>query len=308
VGGATGADRLLKETTMIVTHTSPDWDAIAAVWLLKRHGGMSDAPVVFVNTGNPDTTALAEADAVVDTGREYDPARRRFDHHQFGATANDVCATSLVYADVVNPKGGYEYLDPLVRLIFDGDTGKPGANLSRTAGIHALLSARKARRESDAALMEWGCGVLDDLAAHLQAREEARRTLRQYTVWQSDDGRVRALFGAPQSATFAAFEDGARLVVFATPGEETNACGVMRGGEGDEPSCKALVLGLLNDGEGEAPWAPRWDSAEYAEMVRWFLHPAGFFAGRGTQKAPDPTPLTASVTLIAQAIDRAWQR
>lgn len=119
---------------------------------------------------------------------------------------------------------------------------------------------------------------------------------------------MRALAGAPQGATFAAFEDGARLVVFTSATPDTVSCGVMRGGEGQEPDCRALVLGLLNDGEAEAPWAPRWDSAEYHEMARWFCHPAGFFAGRGTQKAPDPTPLTASLLLIAQSLDGAWKR
>jgi hypothetical protein len=294
---------------MIVTHTSPDWDAIGACWLLVSYGGMSDHEIAYVNTGAPDSATLAAADAVVDTGREYDPARKRFDHHQFpGQSANDDSATLLVWADVVNPQRVYGYLEPLAMLIFQGDTGKAEANPSRALGIHALLSARKARREPDAALMAWGFGVLDDLAAHLKARHEARTTLDLFTVYRSPDGLVRALVSAPQGATFAAFEDGARLVVFSSESEGTVACGVMRGGESQEPNAGALVQGLLNDGEAEASWAPRWDSPEYAEMARWFCHPAGFFAGRGTAKAPDPTPLTASVAEIARLFDGAWKR
>lgn len=294
---------------MIVTHTSPDWDAIGAVWLLQRYGGMEGHEVAFVNTGNPDPAVLADAAAVVDTGREYDPARLRFDHHQFpGRAANDDSAALLVYADVVNPKGEYFYIEPLVMLIFQGDTGKPEANPSRMLGMHALLSARKLRKESDTALLEWGCAVLDDLAAHLKARYEARATLEQYTVYRSPDGLVRGLLGAPQGATFAAFEEGARLVLFASESDGSVACGVMRGGEGQEPDCGALVRGLLNDGEAEASWAPRWDTPEYAELARWFLHPAGFFAGRGTAKAPDPTPLTAYFADLCRLIDGAWKR
>lgn len=294
---------------MIVTHTSPDWDAIGAVWLLKRYGGMDADSVQFVNTGNPDRALIDVAAAVVDTGREYDPARLRFDHHQFaGAAANNDSAASLVYADVVNPQRVYGYLDPLVRLIFEGDTGRSGANPSRETGIHALLSAQKARRLSDDALLAWGMETLDLLAERLKAQAQARLSLAQHTVYRSGDGLVRALAGAPQGATFAAFEDGARLVVFTSATPDTVSCGVMRGGEGQEPDCRALVLGLLNDGEAEASWAPRWDSAEYHEMARWFCHPAGFFAGRGTAKAPDPTPLTASIVDIASFLDRAWLR
>lgn len=300
---------------MIITHTSPDFDAIGAVWLLQRYGGHDDEQVVFVNTGKPDRALLDSADAVVDTGREYDPERRRFDHHQFaGAQANATCATRQVYDWLVTQQPGLTYLQPLIDLIFAGDTGRReyGADMSRVVGIHALLSALKVTRPSDAALMAYGCGLLDTLADHLARRAAAHMTLADHTIYRSADGLVRALFGAPQGATFAAFEDGARLVAFASDSRDhdppTVACGVMRGGEGDEPNCRALVLGLLNDGEAEAPWAPRWDSAEYAELARWFCHPAGFFAGRGTAKAPDPTPLTASITDIARMLDATWRR
>lgn len=305
---------------MIITHTSPDWDAIGAVWLLKRYGGIADAPVAFVNTGNPDRALLDAAAAVVDTGREYDPKRRRFDHHQFeGAAANDDCATSLVYADVVNPTRMHFYLDPLVKLIFEGDTGKPGANLSRTVGIHALLSHYKngPQRPTDEAILEYGMGLLDALATHLHGRAMARQSLDTHTVYQSKDGLVRGLYGAPQGATFAAFDEGARLVVFASEGPETNACGVMRGGEGQEPDCGALVRDILarypqvavgGYAGGTQAEMDAVGEAMRAELARWFLHPAGFFAGRGTQKAPDPTPLTASVAIIAGALDFAWHR
>lgn len=50
---------------MIVTHTSPDWDAIGSVWLLQRYGGLGAQPVAFVNTGAPDVALLAEAVALV---------------------------------------------------------------------------------------------------------------------------------------------------------------------------------------------------------------------------------------------------
>jgi hypothetical protein len=292
---------------MIVTHTSPDWDAIGAVWLLKRYGGLADHDVAFVNTGNPDPALLAEAAAVVDTGREYDPARLRFDHHQWARL--DTCAAWLVFEHLA-PNGELVHLAPLNALILQGDTGGRayGAEWSRLTGIHALLSIRKAGREPDAALLAWGLSILDDLDAHLRAHYTARATLEQYTVYRSADGLVRGLRGAPQGATFAAYDDGARLVLFTSESEGTVSVGVMRGGESQEPHTGHLVNGLLNDGEAEASWAPRWDTPEYAEMARWFRHPAGFFAGRGTAKAPDPTPLTADFTELCRYLDEAWKR
>lgn len=295
---------------MIVTHTSPDWDAITSVWLLQRYGGLNDSSIVFVNTGNPDQEALTQATAVVDTGRVLDPTRLRFDHHQLpGQEANNTCATWQVFSHIA-PNGELDYLAPLNALILNGDTGGKnyGAEWSRLTGIHALLSVRKARRDSDALLMAWGFDILDDLATHLKARQEARETLERYTVYRSEDNLVWALSGAPQGATFAAYEMGARIVVFHSEQENSVAVGAMRGGEGIEPHLKQLVLGILNDAECDAPGSIAWGSPEFTELARWYLHEAGFFAGRGTAKAPDPTPLETTTEALAKVLDLAWKR
>jgi hypothetical protein len=281
---------------VIVTHISPDFDAIGSCWLLKRFL-LPEAEIVLTNTGNPDQALLTSATAVADTGRIFHPLTLRFDHHQLdGQAANATCATLQVFNAI---GGGKAYLAPIVDLIYAGDTGKPEANLSRSVGIHALLSIRKARRDTDQNLLEWGFGVLDDLASGLKAKQEARLSLAQHTVYKSADGLVWALDGAPQGATFAAFEEGARLVVFHSEAPGTVSVGAMRGGESQEPSIRDLVLSALT---GNLP------EALEDELRRWFLHPAGFFGGRGTAKAPDPTPLTVSVAAIAAALDEEWVR
>lgn len=145
---------------MIITHQSLDWDALGAVWLLKRYAGMEDHEVVFVNTGAPDPALLARADAVVDTGREFDPARLRFDHHQLpGKQATDTSAAYQVAMWLYYEKSvDVAHLQPLFDLILCGDTGRKekGADWSRIVGLHALLSAQKARKLDDAALLAYG--------------------------------------------------------------------------------------------------------------------------------------------------------
>lgn len=217
--------------TTIVTHVSPDWDAIGATWLLKRFGGngFDTADVVFVNTGNPDPQVLAMADAVVDTGREYNPRDYRFDHHQLpGFRANETSATDQVFSWLLTCGVDIHHLIPLSNLILCGDTGRKedGAHYSRLVGIHALLSAQKAKRLSDADLMAWGFSILDDLAATLKARHDAAATLEQHTVYISEDGLLVALHNAPQGATFAAHENG-RGLWCSTPNCPT--CRRMRG-------------------------------------------------------------------------------
>lgn len=300
---------------IIVGHTSPDWDCIAAIWLLMRFGGMEGAEVRFVNTGAPDQAVLASADAVVDTGKEYAPERRRFDHHQLpGSEASSTCAAFQVLEHLA-PNGELVHLAPLNALILHGDSGSRsyGAEWSRLVGIHALLSARKARKAGDLALLAWGMDILDDLAEHLTARYEAKEALNAHTVYRSDDGLIVALKEAPPYATSAAHEQGARLVLFQSSSEATNAIGIMRAGEWQEPHCGELVGAILD----QAPAIRMANTyvtttmavqALFAELATWYRHEAGFFSGRGTAKAPDLRPIAADLADIAKAIDYAWSR
>lgn len=295
----------------IVTHTSPDFDAIGYVWLMRRYGGAAHMDVRFVNTGAPDADILAGAYSVGDTGREFDPKRRRFDHHQLpGAASKETCATHQAYmsciVDRVHDTPVWRELHtigPIVALIYHGDTGDPAADHSRLLGIHALLSAYKATKPTDDQILAFGCDILDKLAAHLIAQAEARRTLKEHMVYQSDDGLIVALLNAPQGATFAAHEAGARLVVFHN--ETERARGIMRGGEGVDVHVGGLVSSLLNDYDCGLDDI----SADvYGELCKWYRHQAGFFAGRGTAKAPVDDPCACDIRDIAKAIDMAWRR
>jgi hypothetical protein len=79
---------------LIVTHTSPDLDAITSVWLLKKfHPKFTDAEIRFVSAGN--NYELTESEKLkkpeiltVDTGGG------ELDHHQTGD--KDKCASTLV--------------------------------------------------------------------------------------------------------------------------------------------------------------------------------------------------------------------
>lgn len=286
--------------SIIITHVSPDFDAIGAVWLLRRYLFRIDSvTVLFVHTGSPDRSALAQAAAVVDTGREYDPARLRFDHHQLpGAAANETCATLQVAQHLVlaRPDIDFTPIWPLIDLIYAGDTGKPAANESRRIGVHALLSAYKTEVRDDAAILGFGITLLDRLASHLEHADEARASLEAHTVYRSADGLLIALRDAPRAASYAEHEAGARLVVFAN--YEQRAIGVLRGGEGVDVSCGDLVHLVWREADG----------ALAAELVTWYRHEAGFFAGRGTEKAPSDMPIAVDVVDVARALDRAWRR
>ena len=303
-----------KMTQTIIGHVAPDWDCIGAIWLLKKFGGLENADVMFVNTGAPDPALLEHATAVVDTGRLYDPSRLCFDHHHLiGAAANETCATRQVAQYLVLARPDYDFnpIWPIIDLIYAGDTGKRAANESRQLGIHALLANKKRQGADNYALLAYGFDLLDSLSQSLISQDEARRSLEAHTIYRSEDGLVVALLNAPHGATFAAHEAGARLVVFGN--YDKNAIGVMRGGEGADVHAGALVENILDKAPrvflAQTLWAYTPDvDAMFAELATWYRHQAGFFAGRGTDKAPSDKPILVELRTVAAAIDWAWVR
>jgi hypothetical protein len=291
----------------IVTHQHPDLDAIGAAWLLQRYGGCEFCSIKFVNTGTPFPGDLAGAYAVVDTGKAYDPARLRFDHHQLpGQAANETCATKQVYDYLISIGAAVEHLYPLIDLIYHGDTGKPGAKQSRIVGLHALLSSHYRTYPNDSDLHHYGymADQFDMLDQHLASIAAARRTLAEYLVYQSDDGKFVAIKDAPEGVTAAAFENGAEVVLFQsqheTPDGTSYAIGLMRNSDVTEPHVGELVQCVIDQCTAIGK--------ESSELITWFLHPAGFFAGRGTRKAPRYDPIAVDFEHLACDFDYAWER
>lgn len=297
---------------MIVTHVNPDLDAIGATWLLKRFSNLVESEVRFVNTGNPDPALLEEAQAVVDTGKEYDPIRLRFDHHQLpGQQSNDTCATKQVFDYLLPRNPTIAYLSPLIELIFAGDTGRQEANYSRELGLHALLSGFKSSASDkdiklqDQTIMMFGFDLLDMMESRLRHQAVAKAELAEKVIYKSDDNLVWAILEGSQGSSYAAYEEGARIVIFqGEPIETENGLsypvGIMRSGEWQEPHCGQLVQLVQNNLEGDEPM--------YHELNRWFRHNSGFFAGRGTAKAPVYEPAIINLGLLAMMIDGVWKR
>jgi hypothetical protein len=281
----------------IITHTAPDWDAIGAAWMLQRFL-LPDAEIICADRETIEA-AKPTAAAIVDCGGELEARRLRFDHHHLpGAEANETCAMLEVSSHIGAPT---EHVNPLVLLIYAGDTGRDyfGADYSRQVGLHALLAARKAVGWTDEALIEWGCQELDLLAGRLLRQQQAREELAEKCVWKSDDGKVVAIAHGEPRHSQAAYAAGATLVVFCsdipTENGTSHAIGISRNQTAEFPHI------------GDVLAASEIDFATQAD--KWFRHPAGFFAGRGTGKATrfDTVPDGLSVEHVARAIDAAWK-
>jgi len=123
---------------IIITHTSPDWDAITSVWLIKRFlPGWDEAKIEFVPAGeklvknkkdkNGETETIEQS--VKDEMIHVDTGMGPLDHHQ---TLNDrICAASLTWDFVKSQNSEFnvrekwkekkEAIDRIIKVIVDID-------------------------------------------------------------------------------------------------------------------------------------------------------------------------------------------
>jgi hypothetical protein len=280
--------------TMIATHVHPDLDAICSVWLLQRFGGMDDSFVTFVNTGSPDPALLDEADAVVDTGKAFDPRTLRFDHHHDPSLP---AACMLVWKhlrEIVGDVFGKDTIEQIVAICDAGDRADPFADESRRIGLHAIFAG--SAPDDDFGRLTHGMALLDALYNTGSWHEAGRIALDAAKRAVVDD--VVLLVNGGRSATGAAFEAGAKIVLFY-----------------DDTNDHTVPIGLMRDRECAAHMgkiaehiiATTDNDAIRTELQTWFLHPAGFFSGRGTLKAPDPRPIDFDLSALCRLVADAYR-
>lgn len=290
------------KTKTIITHTSPDFDAIAFLWLMGRFmTGFENAAIEFMPLNAINEEKLTAADAVGDMGKVYDPEKLRFDHHHLpGVQSIATCAAMQTWEWLLSKGSDLEYLRPLIEEIHKGDMAK-----SPLVGIHSQLfgwksSGKEAGIEfSDEEIYSYGAHILSQIEFWLKRKSESRKELDERVVWRSPDNSVWAISGSSVSVSFAAYEEGARIVVFeGEPIELSNGVisypvGVSRSPEWDQPHLGKIVNNIL---------ASDYSSSIKDELSTWFCHNAGFYAGRGGAKAPDNNPLKVEIKEIAMAI------
>ncbi len=175
---------------IIVTHRSPDLDAIGAVWLLKRFlsADYADADVLFVPAGQVLAAETAAQFGVpltkvihVDTGMG------EYDHHQPGRGGKRICATSLVYDLVVKIQKDKLYdraLRYLVEYITSIDhfeeASWPAADDPRYQLMaHGIIAGAKySGQYDDDSMTRFGGEVLDAAYSALRADVKADEVIQ----------------------------------------------------------------------------------------------------------------------------------
>ncbi len=296
-----GSDILVPmNRRLIVTHHAPVFDAVGAVWMLKRFDTQhfASAQVAFVNPG--EQISLVEAEkrgcqlhevTYVDTGMG------EFDHHQPERGHDRVCATSLTYDHIcrIHPElKNDRALQTIVEFATDvdhfGDVYWPEpAHTRYTFMIHELIRGlENLEWHNDDSQLQFGLECLDSAYAALIVRLKAEKII-------ADEGIV---FTLPAG----------RCLALETSNDDTLKVAQKQG----------FVLVIRKDTKvGNIRVKARPDSeidlqAAYHRITKidtkgtWFYHPSGKMLLNGSRKHHNQIPSSLSLQEMVSIIKETY--
>jgi hypothetical protein len=272
---------------LIVTHHSPDLDAVGSVWMLKRfdHQHYGDAEVAFVDSGSLIIPAEAEKlgfqmHQVV----HFDTGKGEFDHHQPEKGHLHICATSLTFDHVCRLHPDFkndEALNYMVKHITDidhfGEVYWPEADSPRYAFmLHEFLDGFESLdSQNDHSKLLFGIQCLESIYVSLREWFQAKNTLNTGTEFQLKTIKALAIETKNDKVIKFAQKSGYGLVIRKDP-------------DTGEMRIKAR------------PDAPIDLTALYEKISKldpigsWYNHPSGkmLLNGSSRQRSQRPTPLS----------------
>lgn len=269
---------------LIVTHHSPDLDAVTSVWLLKRFDSQNfaDAQLAFVNPGE----SLSENEAVA-LGFEaneithVDTGMGEFDHHQPNQTDQTICAASLVYDYLIkiHPElKNDEALKIIVEFVTEIDHFKeifwPNANDTKyNFMIHELIKGMEAfDPHNDDSQLHFGMTCLDCAYANLTQHVKAEQIIsKKGVVFKIKAGTAMSLDTRNDATIKMAQKMGHVLVVR----KDTNQGNIRIKARPDaDINLKALYEKIK----------------QVDDAGTWFYHPSGKMLINGSRKHHNQTP------------------
>jgi len=201
----------------IVTHLSPDLDAIASVWLIKKYlPNWNDAQVKFVPSGTTLDNQSPDSDKDV---IHVDTGLGKFDHHQ---TNDYTSATKLVYKYLI----GRDYIEekeikPLEKIIEYVNSTDHFAEVFYSDPeadrydfmVRQLVDGLKVINRDEAKLMEIIFLLLESALIVFKNKVNAEEEINRGFVFKSYLGRSLALESKNEEAVKLALKKGFTLVI-----------------------------------------------------------------------------------------------
>lgn len=314
---------------IIVTHNSPDWDAISSVWLLKKFlSGWEEAKVEFVPAGTKNFDSSPRSESVIENIRSneiihVDTGLGPLDHHQTSDSA--VCAASRVW-DYVRQQNQelriknndkikirIEAIDRIVKIIVAIDHFQevfwenPTADYHEFSLLGVLEGLKVEKPNQDLLYVVFGIQCLESLVHEFENRIWAEKEITENgIVFETRFGKGLAIETINDSVIKLAQKMGYNLVVRKDPRKgyvrikvrPTAANGVSqmansesRSKNGEEES--SIDLTLVKE-----------QLSKMDPQATWFLHVSKKMLLNGTPKNPKMIPTTLTLRQILNVVEK----
>jgi len=173
----------MMKPKLIVTHFSPDIDAVGAIWVLKRFNReFADAKIAFVPAGNKISPKKSRGFDVVHVDTGLGP----FDHHQ---SNNYTSAARLVWDSLKKERG---LVDEATERVVDLVTAYDQADFlgwkeamedrAEMAIYHVIDGWKAAYPGKNRKYVEWGMIYFDGLYQSIKSKIAAKKTIEEKGV------------------------------------------------------------------------------------------------------------------------------
>ena len=271
----------------IVTHLSPDLDAIASVWLIKKYlPDWNDAQVKFVPSGTTLDNQSPDSDKDV---IHVDTGLGKFDHHQ---TNDYTSATKLVYKYLI----GRDYIEekeikPLEKIIEYVNSTDHFAEVFYSDPeadrydfmVRQLVDGLKVINRDEAKLMEIIFLLLESALIVFKNKVNAEEEINRGFVFKSYLGRSLALESKNEEAVKLALKKGFTLVIRRHP--EVGFTRIKTIPE-KKYSLRPIYEKIL----------------EVDKKGSWFFHISGHMLLNGSSGNPKLIPTTLSINKIIEIV------
>ena len=274
----------------IVTHMSPDLDAIGSSWLVKKYmPGWDEAPVTFVPAGK--TLAGMKPDDDEDI-IHVDTGLGRFDHHQLDD--ENQCATRRVFDYLAEknfiPKHDLDSLSRIVNFATKIDHFQEVFYTDPTADVYdfslnQLIEGLKGVIKNDAEVCRIGFQLLDAELTVFKRKIRAEEELKEGLIFQTKWGKALAIESKNDEIIKYAQKSGYVIVVRKDPKE-----GHIR--------IKSLPLKKID-------LTPVYEQIKKIDKkASWFFHISRHMLLNGSSKNPDSVPSALTLKRVVEIIKK----
>lgn len=273
----------------IVTHISPDLDAITSSWLVKRYmRGWESADHAFVPAGetlnnkNPDENS----DIIhVDTGLG------KFDHHQF---SERLSATKRVFEylaeeDLIK-KRDFEAVEQMVAFVTEidnfGEVHFPDPTDTKYAFcVHEFIYPLRGLLSSDLELMNMMFLILDSILYTIKNGIKAEDEIKEGVVMKTSWGKTLVMEVQNEAAVKFALKKRFAMVVRRDPENQT--------------------IRIKTQPDPKSDLTPLYEKMlKVDSKATWFLHASKNMLLNGSSKNPNSVPSSLSLSRLIEILKK----